>query len=238
MTSEQPFDHQWECMNAHNREEESKRERERERERCEESLCTRTCEHTHTAGELQRTDNKEWINWTDRRANGSTTNFLLFLLPCMFYVHWYSDSTSMFKQERREVNGERVIDAESLRCGAEHIAKIQILSLRFFLLYVRRCRRPEDFVRRRRRRWEFSFLFSSLPPSNTKSYKHTGIHIYACTTQHSVRYRRTRKRSGMLWFFRQSNSQICRREMPSSLWTLHYSASACVHFVTWSGKKR
>jgi len=49
-------------MNAHNREEESKRERERERERCEESLCTRTCEHTHTAGELQRTDNKEWIN--------------------------------------------------------------------------------------------------------------------------------------------------------------------------------
>jgi len=49
--------------------------------------------HTHicAAGELQRTDSKEWIDErTDEQMARPRTFFSL--LSCAFYVHWYSDS--------------------------------------------------------------------------------------------------------------------------------------------------
>lgn len=133
-----------------------------------------------------------------------------FLLLCMFYVYWYSDSMSVFKQEGREVRRERaikerVIDAESLRCSAEHIAKIQILSLSslFLTLYSRQWR-PEDFVRRRRRRWEFSFLFSSLPPP-TPSLTNTHTYLLANSIRWGIEEHE--RDPACFWIFRYSNSQ-------------------------------
>lgn len=83
VTSEQPFDHQREYMHAYTHT--TSRERESENEDVK-KVYTHVHVNTRTAGELQRTDNKEWINErTDEQMARPRTFSSRW--SYMFYVH-------------------------------------------------------------------------------------------------------------------------------------------------------
>ena len=169
----------------------------------------RTC----TAGELQRTDSKEWIDERTVEQMARARTFSLFV--CRVYstcidtlIAWENMGGRSKERERERAVKKKVIDAESLHSDAQRIATAQILSLRFFLLYTRRWR-PEDSVRRRRRRWEFSFFSLHCHPQRQVS-QHTG-HTHL-NTQHFRGIEEHERDPGMLWIFRHSNSRYAEKK--------------------------
>ncbi len=79
LTSEQPFDHQCEYMHAQTHK--FKREKEDVKK-----VYTHVYMHTCPAGELQRTDSKEWIDERTEEQMARLRAFSL-LVPCLFYVY-------------------------------------------------------------------------------------------------------------------------------------------------------
>ena len=79
LTSEQPFDHQCDRMYVH------VCTQEREKEDVN-KVYTHVHTHICAAGELQRTDSKEWIDERTDEQMARPRTFSL-RLSCVFYVH-------------------------------------------------------------------------------------------------------------------------------------------------------